>query len=45
MFSTHSFYLFSRHIYALITMIFGSFVAGSSPEEVQPLPTPYIPYC
>lgn len=32
MFSTHSFYLFSRHIYALITMIFGSFIAGSSPE-------------
>jgi len=32
MFRTDSFYLFSKHIYALITMIFGSFVAGSSPE-------------
>ncbi len=32
MFYTNSFYLFARHFYALLTMIFGSFVAGSSPE-------------
>jgi len=32
MFYTHSFYLYLKHYYALITMIFGSFVAGSSPE-------------
>jgi uncharacterized protein len=32
MFSTNSFYLFGKHGYALLTMIFGSFVAGSSPE-------------
>ncbi|MFT3681891.1 MAG: sulfite exporter TauE/SafE family protein [Ferruginibacter sp.] len=32
MITSNSFYLFGRHIYALITMIFGSFIAGSSPE-------------
>jgi uncharacterized membrane protein YfcA len=32
MFSTNSFYLYWRHIYVLVTMIFGSFIAGSSPE-------------
>jgi len=32
MFSTSSFHLYVQHIYALITMIFGSFIAGSSPE-------------
>ncbi|MDR3712802.1 MAG: sulfite exporter TauE/SafE family protein [Puia sp.] len=32
MFTTHSFYLYGKHLYALVTMIFGSFVAGSSPE-------------
>lgn len=32
MFSTNSFQLYVRHFYALITMIFGSFIAGSSPE-------------
>jgi uncharacterized protein len=32
MFSTNSFYLYGKHYYALITMIFGSFIAGSSPE-------------
>jgi uncharacterized protein len=32
MFSTHSFHLFTKHAYALLTMIFGSFIAGSSPE-------------
>src|ERR1035438_2038817 len=32
MFSTDSFQLYVRHFYALITMIFGSFIAGSSPE-------------
>jgi uncharacterized membrane protein YfcA len=32
MFSTSSFHLFTKHGYALLTMIFGSFVAGSSPE-------------
>ncbi len=26
------FYLISKHIYAVITMVFGSFIAGSSPE-------------
>ncbi len=32
MFYTNSFHLFAKHFYALLTMIFGSFVAGSSPE-------------
>lgn len=32
MVSTNSFHLFGKHIYALLTMIFGSFVAGASPE-------------
>jgi uncharacterized membrane protein YfcA len=32
MFSTNSFYLYLKHVYALITMIIGSFIAGSSPE-------------
>jgi len=32
MVSSNSFHLFGKHIYALITMIFGSFIAGSSPE-------------
>jgi len=32
MVSTNSFYLFLKHGWALLTMIFGSFVAGSSPE-------------
>jgi uncharacterized protein len=32
MFYTHSFHLFAQHYPALITMIGGSFIAGSSPE-------------
>jgi uncharacterized protein len=32
MISTESFHLYLKHYYAVITMIFGSFVAGSSPE-------------
>ncbi len=32
MFNTHSFHLFLKHGYALLTMIIGSFIAGSSPE-------------
>lgn len=32
MFSTNSFYLFLKHYYAVITMVAGSFIAGSSPE-------------
>jgi uncharacterized protein len=32
MFSTNSFYLYLKHVYALIIMIIGSFIAGSSPE-------------
>ena len=32
MFSIHGFYLFGKHLYALLTIIFGSFIAGSSPE-------------
>jgi uncharacterized membrane protein YfcA len=32
MFSTNSFHLYLKHGYALLTMIFGSFIAGSSPE-------------
>lgn len=32
MISTNSFYLILKHDYAIITMIFGSFIAGSSPE-------------
>ncbi len=32
MINTSSFYLFTKHTYALVTMIFGSFIAGSSPE-------------
>ena len=30
--STNSFYIFSKHWAAILTMIFGSFIAGSSPE-------------
>lgn len=29
---THSFQLYVKHFYAALTMVFGSFVAGSSPE-------------
>lgn len=29
---TNSFYIFAKHGYAVLTMIFGSFIAGSSPE-------------
>jgi len=32
MVSTDSFYIFMKHGYAVLTMIFGSFIAGSSPE-------------
>ena len=32
MFLTNSFHLYLKHGYAVLTMIFGSFVAGSSPE-------------
>ena len=32
MFSTESFDIYLRHGYAVLTMIFGSFIAGSSPE-------------
>ncbi len=32
MISTDSFHLYLKHYYAVITMIFGSFIAGSSPE-------------
>lgn len=32
MFSTQSFYLYLQHYYAVLTMVFGSFIAGSSPE-------------
>ena len=32
MFSTQSFHLFLKHYYAVITMVVGSFIAGSSPE-------------
>ena len=32
MVTTGSFHLFAKHGYALLTMIFGSFIAGSSPE-------------
>lgn len=32
MVSTNSFYLYYKHGYAVLTMIFGSFIAGSSPE-------------
>ena len=32
MISTDSFYIFVKHGYAVLTMIFGSFIAGSSPE-------------
>jgi uncharacterized protein len=32
MFSTESFYIYLKHGYAVLTMVFGSFIAGSSPE-------------
>lgn len=32
MFSTQSFHLYLQHYYAVLTMVFGSFIAGSSPE-------------
>jgi len=32
MFSTQSFRLYSTYLYEVITMVFGSFIAGSSPE-------------
>lgn len=32
MFSTHSFYLYLKHYYAAITMLFGATIAGSTPE-------------
>lgn len=32
MFSTQNFFLYLKHFYALLTMVFGSFIAGSSPE-------------
>ncbi len=32
MFATQSFALYLKHYYAVLTMVFGSFIAGSSPE-------------
>lgn len=32
MFATQSFSLYLKHYYAVLTMVFGSFIAGSSPE-------------
>ncbi len=32
MFSTQNFSLYLKHYYAVLTMVFGSFIAGSSPE-------------
>jgi uncharacterized membrane protein YfcA len=32
MYSTHSFHLYTKHAYEVLTMVFGSFIAGSSPE-------------
>ncbi len=32
MLSTQNFFLYLKHYYAVLTMVFGSFIAGSSPE-------------
>jgi len=40
MFSTQSFQLYFKHYYAVLTMVFGSFIAGSSPEGSAALAYP-----